>query len=132
MNEVVEYGGSNGFGKRLQTIDQNVQFRPVYDQGPGIPESMRPISIQINVNRDEGSSKEKRPFSLMRSKLVWLLMTLLVSFGLSYARTRTVCQGFKDTGKFYYGMDVNRCIGILIKEPLANVDSQLSKLNINY
>lgn len=30
-----------------------------------------------------------------------------------------VCQSFKDTGKFYYGMDVDRCIGVVRSNPLA-------------
>ncbi|GEP01004.1 hypothetical protein GCM10007887_10090 [Methylobacterium haplocladii] len=93
---------------------------------------MRPVNIHINVNRDSLPANGKSGFNIFRSKFVWLLLTLALTTGVGYARTRYMCQGFKDGGKFYYGMDVSRCVGILIQEPFANLDQQLLAINRRY
>ncbi len=98
-------------------------------------EQMRPISIQINLG-DQGKQRErsndKTGFDIRRSKLFWFVVILALSAGSAYARTRYVCQSFRDEGRFFYGMSINRCVGVLIKEPLATIESHLATLNGSY
>lgn len=98
-------------------------------------EQLRPISIHINLGdevRKRERNSDKTGFDIRRSKLFWFVVILALSAGSAYARTRFVCQSFKDEGRFFYGMSVNRCIGALIKEPLATIESHLATLNGSY
>lgn len=53
------------------------------------------------------------------------MVSVAVAAGVAYGRMRMVCQSFKDTGKFYYGMDVDRCIGVVRSNPLGPAASVL-------
>ena len=132
MNEIVQFGRRNTVPDRqFQILEDAQRLHPIYDQGATGP-APPPINIQINLGRDASGGKDRRPFSFFGSKLVWLAISLAVAFGMTYGRTRMICQGFKETGKFYYGMDVDRCVGILTKNPLSPVEDMLATINRSY
>lgn len=95
----------------------------------------QPFNIQINLSdeleRPRYRYHDGRP-GLFRSKLFLAALILAVTLGSAYARTHYVCQTFKQTNKFYYGMSVDRCVGTLIETPLASMEQQLARLNGSY
>lgn len=132
MSEVAEFGRrSKVSDRRLIVVEHGIQARRLLDQG-NIGSEGSPVNIHINVGRDERVTKEKRPFSLLSSKLFWLVVSLSVAMGVAYGRTRMVCQSFKDAGRFYYGMDVDRCISVVRSNPLAPAASMLEQVNKSY
>lgn len=132
MGETIEFGRRGMSGDRwLMSAEEGVELRRLYNQDASGLEGA-PISIQIHVGRSEGPAKDKRPFSLLSSKLFWLVVSLAVAAGVAYGRTRMVCQSFKDAGRFYYGMDVDRCISVVRSNPLAPAASMLEQVNRSY
>lgn len=96
-------------------------------------EPPQPVAIQINLH-DE-FDRPRYPVhrgGLLQSKLFLATVVLAVTLGSAYARTRYVCQSFKQTNKFYYGMSIDRCVGTLIETPLASMEQQLARLNASY
>ncbi|WP_284245391.1 hypothetical protein [Methylobacterium haplocladii] len=98
-------------------------------------EQQTPINIHINLGDGAFKAprrKDRDGFDLLRSKLFWIIVALSLSMTAAYARTRYVCQSFKDNGRFFYGMGVDRCIGVLIKQPFERVGVQLDLINRSY
>ncbi|WP_146221791.1 hypothetical protein [Methylobacterium sp. B4] len=132
MGETIEFGRRGlSAERRLTMAERGVELRGLYNQDVSGLEGA-PISIQINVGRSEGPANDKKPFSLLSSKLFWLVVSLALAAGVAYGRTRMVCQSFKDAGQFYYGMDVDRCIGVVRHNPLAPAASMLEQVNRSY
>ena len=96
---------------------------------------IRPINMGLLVapERPRGFDYGNQwGFTFHRTKLFWVVVVLSLSAGTVYARTRHVCQSFKNEGRFYYGMDVDRCVGVLVREPLASTEQHLAKLDESY
>lgn len=94
----------------------------------------QPFNIQINLNDERERSRyhyQDGGFRPFQSKLFLAALLLSVMIGGAYARTHYVCQSFKQTNKFYYGMSIDRCVGTLIETPLASME-QLARLNASY
>ena len=133
MQNTLELTDRDDRNKQILTA-QDVQR--LIEQSRGQPvEGFWPINIQINLGNERGlrwSDGNQYGFRFHRSKLLWVAMLLLLSVGVTYARTRVMCQSFKDQGRFYYGMDVGRCVEVLIRQPLATVEGHLAQLDKSY
>ena len=119
-------------GSQLVHIDD---VRRLIERARAQDAEQRPINIQINLDnvgaRGDGKG-DRTGFDIRRSKVFWFLVIAVLSAGSAYARSRYVCQNFRDEGRFFYGMSINRCVGLLIKEPLATVEQHLAKVNGSY
>lgn len=131
MKQVVEFGRRGVTHSDLSTYGRSVQLQSEHDYNIQAP-NQGPVSIHINLGRQDDEPREKRSFSIMGSKLFWLTLTIAISVSMAYYRTRLVCQGFKDTGRFYYGMDVDRCMSIVRGNPLTSVENMLDSVNKSY
>ncbi|GLS46225.1 hypothetical protein [Methylobacterium brachythecii] len=133
MSQTVDLKKPAEAAPTLLTID-DVQ-RLIAQSRETFDEHRRPINVQINLGdeRRRGRGREDEVgFSLVRSKFVWLVVAISISYGAAYLRTRYVCQSFKDTGRFFYGMGVDRCVGVLMKQPFEQVQAQLETINRSY
>lgn len=95
----------------------------------------QPLNIQINLSDERDISRYRYRdgrSGLLQSKLFLFVLVITVAMGGAYARTHYVCQTFKQSNKFYYGMSVDRCVGTLIETPLASMEQQLARLNASY
>lgn len=121
---------------RSKQIVTTEDVQRLIEQSRGQPiEGFRPINIQFNIGNERGCrgiGDNQYGFRLHRSKLLWVVVMLLLSVGVTYARTQALCQSFRDQGRFYYGMDVNRCVEVLIRQPLATVEGHLARLDQSY
>lgn len=133
MRSTTELQKIDDRGQQLANVDD---VRRMIERARGQElEQHRPINIQINLGdemRRRDQRGDKTGFDIRRSKLFWFVVALAISAGSAYARTRYVCQSFRDEGRFFYGMSINRCVGVLIKEPLATIESHLASLNGSY
>ncbi|GJE56790.1 hypothetical protein [Methylobacterium thuringiense] len=133
MDQTVDLIKSKELNHNLFTVEE---VQRMIAQTRDYPvDGQKPINIQINVGGDNArgrSRKDETGFAIARSKLFWIVVALSVSAAISYARTRVICQSFKDSGRSFYGMGVDRCIGVLIKQPFEKVADQLEALNRSY
>lgn len=133
MDQTVDLIKSKELNPTLFTLEE---VQRMIAQARDYPvDGQKPINIQINVDSDNArgrSRKDEAGFAIVRSKLFWIVVALSVSAAMSYARTRSICQSFKDSGRFFYGMGVDRCIGVLIKQPFEKVADQLEAINRSY
>lgn len=133
MDQAVDLRKPVELGQVALTIDDVRQL--IAQSRIDAADHLRPINIQIDLGASDGRRLRRRDegsFRPFRLKLVWVVVALSLAMAVAYARTRYVCQSFKDSGRFFYGMGVDRCVGVLITQPFDQIGRQLDTINRSY